>query len=276
MKALFDELEGATLHFDCQDGEEAYIDEEGMIHLPKNCAANGIESSTLTTAFFNICAQGSSERTQNSGLQQGFNAETMEKLRNRYGNSDEFHALEVSLARLSRDPKLDPNDTVLATTLLIQKLGGYSGINCFGGKDRTGYAVAQLTHHHVCKLGKKAKGSETAKEWGLQLMGKKGVGSRIAQDNADHTALKLTRLDLKLFGTDTLKGKMVRVAQLAKGVVMGTKKFLIESLGTTYISESETKGQLYRPNMKVRQLSPNRILSKITSLIKNSQFHSIF
>lgn len=275
MKALFDELEGTSLLFDCGEGEEAYIDDTGAIHMPKECAAEGTEKATLTTAFFNICTQGSSDRIQNAGLQQEINDKALRKLESLYGTSSEFTELKNSLDNLSKNTSMDPNDTVVAATLLIQKLGGYTGINCFGGKDRTGYAVALLTHHHVCKLGKKRKDSDAAKEWGLQLLRKNGIAAQIADNNAGHTALKLTRLNPELYDTASLRGKMIRGAHAASGAVMGVKKFIVEAFGNPFISESEAKGQLYKPTMKVKHLSKTSALRKISRVANHLKFGSI-
>lgn len=270
MKALFEELEGATLLFDCEEGEASYIDEEGEIHMSKNCAQTGTERTTLSTSLINVCTQGDLRHTMNTGMQKTINENALEKLRAQYGQTEEFISLENGLKRLSNDPQYDPNEVVLLATLFFQKQGGYTGINCFGGKDRTGYAVALVTHHHVLNLSGKKREDPEAKEWGHQLLSKTGIASNIAQDNADHTALKLSRKDLLLYDIHTVKGKMLRGADAAQGIFAGVEKSLKSLFKKSQISASDSPGQLYKPSsIKATHLTKFKGMRKIKSLAKH-------
>lgn len=267
MKALFDELQGAELLFDCREGEAAYIDEEGKIHMPQKCAADGVTSAQLDTVFFNICTQGSSGHTLNSGMQKAINDDALEKLKKSHPDNQILPLLSWSLKSLETDPSQDPNDTVLLATLLVQEEGGYTGINCYGGKDRTGYAVALLTHHHLKKMDNLSSNSPAAKKWGHQLLSTKGVAAKIAEDNADHTVLKLSRKDLELYDISSLKGKMLRVAHAISGMIKGIVKIFKETLGLNALSTSKSEGQLYK-RLDASRFSKLSITRKLKSLAK--------
>lgn len=271
MKALFDELEGTELIFDCTGDETAFIDEQGKIHMPVHCSVEGVLQTKLETVFFNICTQGSSDHTQNNGMQQAINDEALAKLQKRNPTSESLKTLMTSLENLSTDSKQDPNDAVLLATLHVQEQGGYAGINCFGGKDRTGYAVALLTHHHLTELDRLSPQSPAAQKWGHQLLSRKGVAAKIAEDNADHTILKLTRVDLFLYNLDTLSGKMHRGAHAISGLFKVAVKTSKELLGLDSLSISKTEDQLYMP-IKASRLSKFSVVRKIKSFVKNFPF----
>lgn len=245
MKALFEELDGATVVFD-EDIAAAYIDDEGQIHMPKDCAAEGVESTTLNTVFFNICVQGFEDHLLNDGMQKAINDKTLDKLRQQYGKTPEFKALEMSLQKLEKSDGYDPNEAVVMVTQFIQKNGGYSGLNCYGGKDRTGYAIALITHAHLAKLAGISLFAAAAKKWGHQLLRNGGVAARIAKDNADHTTLKLLRKDLLLYNTNSIKGKMLRAAHFCDGAGMAIMKKIKLFFKLSPLTQSSTPGQLYR------------------------------
>lgn len=271
MKALFDELEGSELLFDCEEAETAFIDEEGKIHLPKTCAAEGIKEAKLETVFFSICTQGLSGHTVNQGMQKAINDEALAKLEMRYPSSAALSGLKTSFEALSHNPNVDPNNTVLLTTLLVQEQGGYTGINCYGGKDRTGYAAAMVTHYHLKALDGLTDDSPVAKKWGHQLLGRSGVAAKIAEDNADHTVLKLTRKDLSLYNMDTLKGKMLRAAHAISGLFKAIAKSLKDFFGLDSLSVSKSSGQLYKP-LHASRISQLSIVRKIKTLTKYIPF----
>lgn len=267
MKAIFDELEGAKLIFE-KGLTAAYVDEEGTIHMPKTCAAEGVTKASLNSVFFNICVQGAKGHTLNEGMQKVINDEALAKLKPVYGETGEYKALVKSLNELSTSEKFDPNASVLLVTQFLQKYGGYSGINCYGGKDRTGYAVALITHAKIAELaGLKVTDPKMGKI-GHKLLSPKANAAKVAQDNADHTTMKLTRLDLQLYDTGTVKGTMLRIVHGVNGVFLGLLPILRKMAGRSPLSVSQTPGQIYqeRPNIQTSNKTNNvfyRFLSKL-------------
>ncbi len=268
MKALFDELDGASLLFDCEEGETAFIDEEGKIHLPPTCAS-GIKESQLSTAFFNICSQGPPERTLNSGMQAAINSEALEKLERMFSDTPEFVKLKEAFQKLTNNPEYDANHAVVAATQFMQKQKGYTGINCYGGKDRTGYATALVTYQCLLDMSHLPSDSPEAETWRRQLLSKEGIAGQSAGQNTNVTILKLTRIDLTLYDTSTLKGKMLRGAHAASGLVNGAKKMLKDTLHLDSLSISDTEGQLYKkPTFKATHLSSFDGIRKIKTLVR--------
>lgn len=260
MKAIFDELEGKTVHFDCKGSEEAYIDEEGAIHMPEECALEGVPDAKLNTVFFNICVQGAKGHVVNDGMQKCINDATLNKLRGEYGETKEFKALETSLNELSESESHDPNDSVLLVTKFLQNMKGYSGINCYGGKDRTGYALALITYSHAGDERRVDPSDPELKKVGPHLLRSDGIAAKIAHDNADHTVLKLSRWDLSLYNMDTLKGKMLRAAHACSGLWKEVKKAIKKRVGLPTLEISATPRQVYDPHaektkQKVQEIS---------------------
>lgn len=247
MKALFTELDGTQILFDGEECEGAYFDNENNIHMPKIYAKEGITQAILQTAFFNICVQGTADHVINKDLQKIINDETLEKLKAHYGTTEEYKALKDALNKLSENSKCDPNDVVLVATQFIQKLGGYVGLNCFGGKDRTGYAVALITFMQISRLAKQPS-SELLSKWGRALLSEEGIAIKIAKDNAGQRALKLTRSNLFLFRQ---AGGALGAKNTAKAVVGEVAKRVRKKSFTT----SRTPGQV---NYSPRSESPKQ------------------
>lgn len=243
MKAIFDELDGTQVVFDGEEGEGAYFDTEDKIHMPKFYAKQGISEATLQTAFFNICVQGPSDHLINKDLQKVLNDEMLEKFRPAYETMEEYKALKDALSKLSENSKYDPNEAVLAATQFLQKLNGYVGINCFGGKDRTGYAVALITFMQISRLAEHPS-TELLSRWGKALLSEDGIAIKIAKDNAGQRALKLTRTNLFLFKQ---AGGLVGAKNTAKAVVGEVTKRARNKSFTT----SRTPGQIrYSPRLE--------------------------
>ncbi|HEV8050926.1 MAG TPA: hypothetical protein VGP47_00410 [Parachlamydiaceae bacterium] len=249
MKAVFDDLKNATLIF--EDVAAAFIDEDGKIHMPLNCSADGAKEATLRPVFFNICVQGSKGHMLNIGMQKAINDETLDGLREHFGDKPEFQALEAALTEMEKSEKYDPNEAVLLVSQFIQKNGGYSGVNCFGGKDRTGYALALISHAKIAELAKKDVSSPEMKKIGHQLLSSKAIAAKVAEDNADHTTLKLRRYDLKLFDVESTKGKMVRASHIVGAAYLTAKPMFKKMFGTSPLSVSSTPGQLYKDDVNI-------------------------
>lgn len=247
MYAIFNELQGATVIF--EDIEAAYFDDAGQIHMPKKCAAEGVESADLNPFFFNICVQAESGYPLNDGMQKVMNDESLERLEAKYGQKEEFIKLKDSLASLEHNDQ-DPNESVLLLTQFIQKNEGYSGIKCFGGKDRTAYAVAVITFAAIAKLAGIPVASPEMKEVGHQLLRAEGIAGKIAKDNADHTTLKVTRWDLLLYDVKSPRGLMLRIAHGIDALFLATKPRFKKLVRKTPFSISSTPGQAYYPHAK--------------------------
>lgn len=245
MKALFDELDGKHIIFDGEESEGSYFDNDDKIHMPKSYAKEGLTQATLHTVFFNICVQGTPDHVINQDLQKIINDTMLKKLEPSYGAMDEYKALKNALERLSETAKCDPNDVVLLATQFMQKLGGYVGINCFGGKDRTGYAVALITFMQISRLAKQPS-RELLSKWGRALLSEEGIAIKIAKDNAGQRALKLTRGNLLLFKQ---AGGVVGAKNAAKAAVGEVAKRVRKKSFTT----SKTPGQV---NYSPRSESP--------------------
>lgn len=249
MKALFDELQDAKVVFDCKNSQAAFIDHEGVIHMPTDCSA-GVSSAKLIPAFFNICVQG--DKCQNTGMQQQINEQTLNRLENHYGNDERFQELKTSLRELSRDASMDPNRTVLISNQFVQENNGYSGINCFGGKDRTGYDLALITHDKIAKELKVNPSDPQMAEVKTQLLRPDGIASQTANDNTGEIPLKLTRFDLELYDTKTSEGKLHRIADGVNAAFVGVKPILKQKLGLSFLSISPTPGQVYNESAPIK------------------------
>lgn len=236
MKAIFDAFEGRDVFFDLDSAVQGpYIDDAGRIHMPREFSSEGRETTRLHTVLFNTSVQG---HMNNEGIQQWINDDAMKKIARLKGVEG-----QVSLF----DGELDPFKAPLKAIKWFQDAGGYVGVNCFGGKDRTGYLVALLTQQH---LKERIPENDPARRkllrrWGRQLVSKRGVAAWIARENADHSVLKVTRYDLELYDLSTPKGHMLRVADLIRSTKMFPKAKI-----TGELRESKVLGQLYQRTLK--------------------------
>lgn len=216
--ATYKYLDGKTIKFDIDDsGEDVgpYIDPEdpeGVIHMPRRCQAGGREKTVLNTLYFNNSVQGN---TDNKGLQKAINDEAMAKMEKlvqtstkKEESSDQLKALQETLRRnpgsIVRSQFRAPRQIIQ----LVQTLNGYGSVNCYGGKDRTGYLLAVITDAQLKKIlvgraklkGEKLPEKEKAlrRNWQKQLLANGSVGARIAYENAEHYVYKLKGVNLKL------------------------------------------------------------------------------
>lgn len=238
MKSLYDSLEGVQVLFDLDEGRGPYFDDLGQIHMP-SAFAGKVSSTVLHTVFFNISIQ---MHTDNTGIQKWINDEALAKLR-QYSTHNE-HTVRLSDSLRSVTQKT-PHETAMEAVLALQEGGGRVGVNCFGGKDRTGYVIALVTRHHLQKLLppgslRTKQQSKLVRKWGRQLVGKTGIAAFIAKLNANHSWLKVTGFGLSLYGTSTPRGKMFRTAALAS---LG--QTLLKTMITGKRQASKVVGQLY-------------------------------
>lgn len=215
--AILRDFDGATIKFDIDDdganaGKGPYRDENGIIHMPKSCRSGHLNETTLETLCLCTSVQGN---TSNSGLQKAINDEAIAKLRKIESSAvgaqtkigSQIKQFTTSLNRfwLFRKPFRTPR----VALELIHNLGGYATVNCYGGKDRTGYLLAVMTDAQLKKIlvswsglkkGKLGKAEKALrKKWKAELVSEKGIGARVCKDNADHSVFKLTGVNLKLY-----------------------------------------------------------------------------
>lgn len=236
---------GRELVYDLDDPNKkaAFIDPEtGAIHLSKQLKPPGMQEgkTTLQTRFSNISVAGNK---QNLGMQAHMNRECLQMVLHDLGDlakeiavtTDEAtkRALEAKLKRgkqLHREIQIDFKagrggfNVVEKMTLLLQNQNHLS-VNCYGGKDRTGYTLALISHNHMSEHVKAAVGGKKTTHVavmdriGRELVSQDSVALRVIEDNIGHKVIKLDPKlehgDLKLyFGED--RGKSA--VSLLKGV----------------------------------------------------------
>lgn len=237
MKALFDLLDGETIVFDLDEEGGPYFDEAGIIHMPK--AFSEVESTTLRTVLFNVSVRG---MTDNTHAQELINTEALVKLQAFSQDAEHNRHLQKLIERLSHEVQYDPYETACEAVLTLQAAGAYVGLNCYGGKDRTGYVSAMVTHHHlkaVLSHGSPTR-SKTLKRWGRHLVSKRGVAAKIAFENTGYRIIKIGKFTLKLYNTSSIAGKMQRTAALIETISVGLKA---KARGGYNLSNA--RGQLY-------------------------------
>jgi hypothetical protein len=244
-----------------------YLDDKGQIHMLANLKVGDIQKTKLNTVFFNIAMQGN---MRNEGMQKAINDQALknlEKIANtRVPIPDDFIThfdnLKRNLDTLTNKTILF-FDTASANASLdslqcIASLGGYRGMNCYGGKDRTGYGLALNTHSVLRdEVGDTEENRNLLSEWGHELLSEKGIAANVAKENADHTVLKLTAPMPELYNR-----KMLRTSHAIKGLALKMKSS----------SVSPAKGQLYKAqadiiNAKKIQMKKNSS-AKMTNLFK--------
>lgn len=207
MKAIYDKFQGKEVVFDVDNDGGPFIGLKGEIHMPKNCCSDRVNKTTLNTVFFNFSVQLDKE---NSGAQKAINDAAFAKLE-KFVEANEIQTVkEMYFSEETGDKAIEkaPFNVASQIAILISK-HGYASMNCYGGKDRTGYALAKVTEHYLETV---EENENTLNEWRRKLVGVKGTAALVVEDNASHKALKLMDLNLDLFMTDTLKGMAKRIA----------------------------------------------------------------
>lgn len=239
MKALYDHMNNAQIKFDIDDSPAAapFIDENGVIHMPKSCRQGTLNQTTLQTVYFNISVQG---HTSNTGIQRNINDDAIARLQTLGVPVAELKRLNDVFARPTNEDPFHFVDACLET--IQRRQNGYVSANCYGGKDRTGFACAKNTHRQLAAI---IQGNKNARalldRWGHELLNDNGVSPQVARLNADHTVFKLTRFHLSLYNTNTVGGvwKRIKHGMSALGLAIKTKVF-------KKLSVSTTPGQLYQ------------------------------
>lgn len=258
MKAIYDELDGAPIHFDLGEEEGPFFDMEGRIHMPKYCCAPEFHqrSARLQTLLLNLSVQGN---TRNSPLQYYLNQHAMAKLLQR-GIPPDLHPYWEALNNKLRFNEETDFATAHQAIFLLRRLG-YCSVNCYGGKDRTGYALALETYCSIDeKLKEKAylhhvsekKLQDTLAVIGRKLLGPSSVAVKIVDDNTGFKALKLSRFDLELLLSGEGLNWLIGAATRLKGYLQACQ-MLIQKKGQLH--EQRLKKILYHPPDKDKGVS---------------------
>ncbi len=171
MAEIFAEFDGKTLIF---DGKGPFIDNDGVVHLPtkKDDADGKPIQRTLNATFHNISTQG---QTKNTGEQAEVNQASLEKIETQLqsyekkiaalpaGERKNSYNHKISQRRKQFESIKDRLNNKQESNYKIgqdlakfhQGLGAALGINCFSGKDRTGYAAVKLAGHFIKKQASK-------------------------------------------------------------------------------------------------------------------------
>lgn len=231
MQAIYAHLEGKTLKFDGDAHDAgAFMDpfDSNVIHLPKRLAQGNKEELKLKTSYINVsvCCN-----TKNEGAQEGINKEGLESLTEliKLLPEAERAAASILLEELkeSLTGKKKCNFATADKVVQLMAMLGTVSIDCYGGKDRTGYLLATITGR-IAKdalMDLSAKDSSynaksdlvRLKNW---LMSEEGIAKKIVLMNTGHTAIKLmtTPKNLPLFTTATLIAEVVKVGKVMTGV----------------------------------------------------------
>jgi hypothetical protein len=267
MKALYDELDGATIVFDLEDAAHnaSFFDEEGRIHMPNKHKPKGLEagevSCKLETAFMNISVQGN---TKNQGVQNLVNEENLTRLEKKitaYPDGENKNKLMQLLNDLKTKvrPEKEGGFSAADTSIELMSLLGYVSIDCYGGKDRTGYAVAQVTQRKLQDFLKSDPSINSKEATALmgkfrrQLLSNDGIAVKVVEDNTGFKALKLTAVMLDLYiggrGMDKFSGLVNRIADYAK-------------LGSVLFAKTQSsEGALYQDEADISQMQQQGRLS---------------
>lgn len=234
MKMLYDELDGAKVVFDLQSG--MYFDDEGVIHMPKTFATENLTQTGLRTLLVNVCVQG---HRKNKGLQQTINNAALQKMETLEIHDQDYVKLASKL-RKSLLQKKTSFETSHRTIQFMNAMGRCS-VDCYGGKDRTGYAMALEIYHLIRKHIKNELRAEnknatlSKKEDTLmakiahQLIGPTAIIRKIIEENSAPgiTAVKVTIFNLELYFTGPalrwICGLGKRIAEYGRGLSLVAK-----------------------------------------------------
>lgn len=240
MKAIYDELDGKKIFFD-PNTKGPFIDERGEIHMPVELNQGKKDAKILSTVFLNISVQGD---TKNEGAQQAINTDAINKLR----------ALEIDpkvekkIRKIFEGLSLDNYKAYDIADLALDAFSDFSyvSVDCYGGKDRTGLVLANVTHRKLENLISGGKpltdeGKQLLVRLGKELIGKDGVAALVVEDNVGHRIIKLLPFDIELYDAKTPEGCAHRISDYVKAAA---------SLVPGIYPEEYRTDQLYPPPEK--------------------------
>ena len=214
MRAIYQEIDGAQIVFDLKNHEGPFFDMQGRIHMPQSAASKSFlrknSSSTLNTLLMNISVQGV---RKNTGIQHAINQEAFGKLKSMNIKGTQKVKIGTLQNRLQKKAKTD--FSIAHKAIQLMRGLGYCSVDCYGGKDRTGYAMALETYHALRKKLKvlasknpkvQAKYQSLLAKYRNQLIDNNGVAKRVVEDNTGFKVMKLSPFNLKLY----VSGKGIR------------------------------------------------------------------
>lgn len=233
MDALFDTFQGYTLVF---DGSGPFVEEgQKKIYLPQKFTKDSGQPRTLTlqTVFFNVSVQG---LKSNTGEQRDINLKNLAKLEELLdqASTDKPYAKYLygklggnkgGLAKLKRRLKtvkkqMEKNKksnyaVAKELALIFSDMQAGVGINCFSGKDRTGYLMILLMMDGFKKtlglthLSDKAK-SSLKSQFKAKMYAKDGIAMQVVRQNTQFLLLKIQEVFLKGMSTLDRIGMAIR------------------------------------------------------------------
>lgn len=253
MQFIMNEMKNKTIIFDVKDSEDPlldgpFIDENGHIHMPARFYKEEHNDETipnlkLDTVLFNISVQGD---TKNTKPQKTINAQALQDLKKiiediEMSESDKieinkiFDNINNGLYQGNASPKsiikyweVVENILLLYSKLFLITKGAFKfSINCYGGKDRTGYAMALLASSLFrndilaqSSLSEKEK-EKIMVEWDLFLMSDRAPLVAVVEDNTGQKGVKLSDIfGLDLFHMwDSSKGLKMRLRSIINGLM---------------------------------------------------------
>jgi hypothetical protein len=257
MKAIYDEFDGKTIIFD-RDCTGPFIDEKEFIHMPAHVAGDvaGDEArKTLHTTFMNVSVQ---RNMENAGIQKLINDSAVEKIEKwadtiREQNGDNSTEIAECLANLKNNLlHLTHKDSATAFATvdkfieLMSLMKSHVSVNCYGGKDRTGYVLASVTFRKLEQMVNGIAHSETClSRWGRELLSDTSIAIRVIKDNVGRTVFKLGSFHLHLLSTksghllDRLRGVAMRISHYAKLIQVILPPFHKPGSDRLYTAEKE-------------------------------------
>jgi|688.fasta_scaffold00765_16 hypothetical protein len=235
MKALYDGLEGRKIFF--TSTRAPFIDEKGNIHMPQTLSG-GRKTAVMNTFLINTCVQGNKK---NTGLQRAVNEDAVLKL-----DQLQLNATQQKLARELKNKLMHQKKTnfdLACEAIQFMHSVGYASADCYGGKDRTGYALALITYNlikkHLFAPEGENKIPKLSKEDNIlmaqiahALIGPTGTARLIIQDNYGHRycALKLVDFNLELYITGPGKYKLIGTGKRIEEYRKGAMNFLPQAI----------------------------------------------
>lgn len=270
---ILQELNGKKILF--EEIDAAFIDPfDHNIHLPikyqqlSEAPSNEISLDTFAT---NISVQGN---TKNKGIQNFINQETFKNINGKLKEMKNYNDQAFLKAKTEeKDKRINIAKKITQLELMAQeihtditngkkgfdlaeKIGvflkefGNISVNCYGGKDRTGFMLALLTFNcffpvFTCLKDeiqiKITESSKNINHIGKQLISKTSVALKIVADNIGHFALKLLPFKLKLyFNKDQLiyiSGIKQRISDYAKAITIKVNFSPLSNVGDGQIYE---------------------------------------
>ncbi len=267
--AIYGILQGKTLVFDGEEGSAIRRDLENpdVIHVPKNFRQGGDPEQhvKLNTSYLNISIAG---HLDNEGDQANINEEGFNRLKAAVDEARLSGSLtpaqQIRARRLlgrirqgtQRGTKGGSFDVVADATELMSMIG-HASVNCYGGKDRTGYVCAVHDNRKMVQYLQENyptdvrydKGSAHMAKLGLEMLSYKGLIIGVIRDNNSMSVMKLARGDLNLLldgeGFDFLKG----AGRLAINGVQFTEGILpsfVRKVGNSLTNVEKGEGNIYQ------------------------------